>query len=64
MTFTVSFGWWLLPLAVTIICYGIAISKFSRGGGDYSFPEVWNGILLLLATIPALIAWLLWALLA
>ena len=63
MTITIGFGWWLLPMAVTIIAYGFAISKFSRGGGgDYSFPELWNGILLIIVTIPVLIAWLIWAL--
>jgi len=64
MTFTIEFGWWLLPLAVTVVSYGVAISKFSYGGGDYSFPEVGNTILLIVATIPALTAWLIWALLA
>ena len=62
MTFTIDLGWWLIPIAVTVMSYLFAISKFSKGGGDYSFPEVWNGILLLLATIPALLAWLIWAL--
>ncbi len=64
MTFTIEFGWWLLPLAVTVVSYGGAISKLSFGGGDYSFPEVGNAILLLVATIPALAAWLIWALFA
>jgi len=63
MDITITFGWWLLPLAVTVLSYGVAISKFSYGGGDYSFPEVGNAILLIVATIPALLAWLIWALL-
>jgi len=64
MTFTITFGWWLLPLAVTVLSYGYAVSKFTSGGGDYSFSEVWNGFLLIIAAIPALVAWLIWALLA
>lgn len=57
-------GWWLLPLAVTVLSYGYAVSKFTSGRGEYSFPDVWNGFLLIIATIPALIAWIIWALLA
>ncbi len=64
MAMTITFGWWLIPLALTLLFFSIAICKFERGRGDYSFPEVWNGILLLIAAIPSLIAWLLWALIA
>lgn len=62
MTFTIELGWWLIPLVVTVTFYGIAISRFEHGGGDYSFPEIANLFRLLLATIPILIAWLIWAL--
>lgn len=62
MDLTITLGWWLMPLAVTAVCFGLAVANFSHSRGDYSFPEVYNAMLLLVATIPVLVAWLIWAL--
>ena len=66
MTFTIEFGWWLAPLAVTLATF-IAATWMNRdicGGGDYSFSGFWAGInYLIFWIIPSLIAWLVWALL-
>ena len=51
-------------MSLTVAFYALAIRNFSHGRGDYSFPEVWNAILLLVATVPSLIVWLIWALMA
>ena len=64
MDITITFGWWLVPAIATLASYGVAVSKFMYGGGDYSFLEFGNAILLLVATIPALLARLIWVLLA
>jgi hypothetical protein len=64
MHVTLTLGWWILPLMLSIAFYAIAVSKFSRDSGDYSFAAVWNLILVLVATIPTLIVWLVWALVA
>lgn len=64
MDLTITLGWWAVPAAFTVACYAYAISKFQYGGGDYSFPEAWNFIRLIIAAIPVLVAWLIWALLA
>lgn len=63
MTFTLAFGWWMLPLVISVAIYGYAVSTFQRGGGDYSFPELFNLIRLIIATVPVLAVWLVWALL-
>ena len=66
MTIHIVPGWWLIPLAITIVAYGLAWREDRRQpnqGGDYSFPGVASTILYLIATIPVLFAWLIWALL-
>jgi hypothetical protein len=62
MEITIGFGWWLLPAVLTIISFGMAFANMSSGGGDYSFAGVFNLILLLAAAVPALLFWLIWAL--
>lgn len=63
MDMTITLGWWIIPLMVTIALYAYAWTTFEYGGGDYSFSGVFNGIKLMLATVPALSVWLVWALL-
>lgn len=68
MTFTISFGWWLLPLAVTIIAFSICwwVEGYDRRRGYYSRSPM-EGIVSLVVWSPgiivSLIAWLIWALL-
>lgn len=62
MTMTVSFGWWLLPAAVTIASYLWA--WLSNRGSRPSFgDDVIALILYGAATIASLVAWLIWAVL-
>ncbi len=64
LTFTISAGWWLLPLAVTIAAFGcaavVARPSSSPGYGD--------GIIAFmayeLALIVSLVAWVIWAVLS
>ena len=61
MNVTITFGWWLIPLAGTIAAYTWAAMKSEPGHGDYSIS---SGIFFYpLATIAALASWLIWALL-
>jgi hypothetical protein len=68
MSITIQFGWWLLPLAVTVCSYGRAfwLLPDELGGGDYAATgKALCGLVYLgAATIISLIAWLVWALLA
>lgn len=60
MTITMSFGWWLLPAAVTVASYLWAWLT-NRG----SRPSYADAVIALIsygaATIVSLIAWLIWA---
>lgn len=67
MTVEISFGWWIAPVAVTALAFLWAYLKQDRStGGDYAEAGriVFNIALYLIATIPALIAWLVWSLAA
>lgn len=62
MTMTISFGWWLLPAAVTVASYLWAwlTTRGSRPSfGDAVVALIYYGA----ATIASLIAWLIWAVL-
>lgn len=66
MTFTLSAGWWLLPLAITIAAFAWSTVKQDRSyAGDYGRigQGISNAILYGLALIVALAAWLIWAVL-
>ncbi len=67
MTFTLTAGWWLLPLAATIAAFWRA-SHLDRedtaGRGDYGFAAFVSAIYYGCALILSLAAWLAWALLA
>lgn len=63
MTIKITFGWWLLPLAVTIICFGWAFWHGGEHPGMYGSGVLFNLIVWLVALIPALGAWLIWAVL-
>lgn len=69
MSLTISLGWWIAPFVFTLIATGIACLKMDRSvhRGDYNFGgafvALWNGVLLLIAALFSVIAWLIWALL-
>lgn len=55
---TITIGWWLIPLIVTIICFVLAaIYGKSQGAYDFVFIIYW-----LAAAIVSLTAWLVWSL--
>lgn len=63
---TITLGWWVLPLIVSLIGFAISTKfNFESGGSD------WFGLNSLFSTltyliffiVPSLIAWLAWALL-
>lgn len=59
MTFTIEFGWWLVPLAITVLGVGGAFSRLAFGDAyDLIAPFTF-----LLSIIAALAAWLVWAVL-
>ena len=74
MSIEIQLGWWMLPLAITIVAYTIASvwsshnARSSSSGNDYfGTGALFDGIVWLLclssATIISLIAWLIWAVL-
>ena len=64
MTFTISPGWWVVPLIVTVIMFGWAAyesSGYKPNGGMFDFniaPLVYSAV----ALPVSLFAWLIWAL--
>lgn len=64
MTLTIEWGWWLAPLAVTILAFGRAywVDRGNSGGG-YSFGAIASAFVYGAALIVSLIAWLAWAVL-
>jgi hypothetical protein len=66
MTIELSFGWWLLPLAITIAAYGWHrwVNKDVQYGGDYNFSALGTILTFALAACVSLTAWLVWAVLA
>lgn len=66
MTFTIEWGWWLAPLAVTVATFAI-VMRMNRGwryGGDYSFGGIFAAFnCAAFWIVPSLAAWLAWALL-
>jgi hypothetical protein len=67
MTLTLGFGWWLLPTAVTIISFVVALYKGQdeESHGDYA--SIGNAMVAIVvygaAIIVSLLAWLIWAVL-
>ncbi|MCX5513408.1 hypothetical protein C3941_23760 [Kaistia algarum] len=60
MTFTITAGWWLAPLAITIGVWLWAFAKSSNSRGAFDIgPALFMGS----ALIASLAAWLVWALL-
>lgn len=67
MTINFALGWWVAPAAVTALVFLWAYLKQDRqvcGGLGEPARLVGNLFLYLIATIPALVAWLIWSLAA
>lgn len=67
MTINIAFGWWIAPTAITALAFLWACLKQDRkvsGGLAEPARLMGNLFLYLIATIPALIAWLIWSLVA
>lgn len=64
MTFTLAFGWWLVPFIITVVSLGWAwwISRDS-GPGNYGAGAVIEMMFFLGALVLSLLSWLVWALL-
>lgn len=67
MTINIALGWWIAPAAVTALAFLWVYLKQDRkvsGGLGEPARLMGNLFLYLIATIPALIAWLIWSLAA
>jgi hypothetical protein len=63
MTLAITFGWWLIPAAITlaVVVYGFWPEPATRGWGDLGSAMV-GAFRLMAGIILALAAWLVWAL--
>lgn len=64
MDIVIPIGWWVVPLAVTVAAFSIAIAKSDdRPTGDYGRigQGIGNAMLQGVALIVSLVAWLVWA---
>ncbi|ASY64469.1 hypothetical protein SJ05684_c30450 [Sinorhizobium sojae CCBAU 05684] len=68
MELTVTFGWWLLPLAVTLLSFGFSLVRVGKSEpyGDYGMigQALAFAFMMALSLIASLVAWLIWALVA
>lgn len=62
MTFTITYAWWWIPTAVTVISLGWAIYKINTGKGG-SFGAIFDFILLIPALFVSMLAWIVAAIL-
>jgi hypothetical protein len=63
MTIEIAAGWWLLPLAITVAAFIWAMLAGREQPGLYGGGLIFNLLVWFAATIPALVAWLIWAVL-
>ena len=57
MELTLHISWWLAPTVITVLAFTAAALKFVPTG-NYGAGGIWNSILLLLAAVASLVAWL------
>ena len=66
LSFTVTIGWWIVPLITTAALLPWALWPRARErsrGGDYSFPDIISPLLRLVPAITiSLASWLIWSL--
>ena len=67
MTFSIEAGWWMLPAVITIIIWAVAYTKTKEigpsTGRDYGMTGVAHLFVWLIAAVPTLIMWLIYAVL-
>lgn len=63
MTITLLPGWWLLPLAVTVVAFVWACRTGNESGGSYGAGHIYNLMIYLIAAFSSVVAWLIWSLL-
>lgn len=54
-TFTITFGWWILPVVLTLICLGFMFRPLQKTGGYFQGLDV---IFRIVWVIPILNVWL------
>ena len=63
---TIELGWWLIPLAITLISFATAKSKTPPTQPSGYIPDVVSPMIgvgaTLIAAVVSLLAWLIWAL--
>lgn len=65
MTFTVEFGWWILPTAITSASLGFAaFCSRDMGNDQFGAGAVISFGFYMMALVCSLAAWLIWALVA
>lgn len=63
MTFTI--GWWAIPTAITLAVVAFGFMPSRRYSSSYGFgADIAGAFQLMVAIIAALVAWLVWALVA
>lgn len=63
MTFTLEFGWWIIPTAITVLTFGYAALMSRDMGNDrFGAGAVITFGFYLLASVASLLAWLIWSL--
>lgn len=59
MELTITFGWWLLPLIITIASFWWTIVEINKSGrSGYGYGDIGGLFSLLVSIIVSLIAWL------
>ena len=66
MTITIEWGWWLLPLAITVgtfIGARVINSEAGDGGGWFAGVNAMFSFItyLIVCVVPSLVAWLVWS---
>lgn len=65
MTFTIEFGWWIIPAVITFLTFGYAAFMSRQEGTDrYGVAAIISLGFYLVASVISLLAWLIWALAA
>lgn len=65
MTFTIDFGWWIIPALITMLTFGYAAFMGRDIGNDrFGAGAVVVFVFYLMAGAASLLAWLIWALAA
>jgi hypothetical protein len=65
MTVTIGLGWWLIPAAITLLCFGYAAFMARDMGNDrFGAGAIIAFVFYMMASVVSLTAWLVWAVVA